>query len=128
MTTSRANTLLDDADDLQKQLKNEANDKMKGEKTLLRRHGVEEWDYKEQSKWGLKYPDCVLRSQSPVDLPYSGLRKVTRTRQMLFKNHEVLPERSSDAAKPQYHNQGTLRPRALSASDRKAVTEINPIE
>ncbi|XP_037301497.1 carbonic anhydrase 3-like isoform X2 [Manduca sexta] len=120
-TTSRANTLYDDADDIQRQLDNEARDRMKYgfPKTVWVFHlpttfpdmswfhemktprnsylfgkratsGVETvTPLLNQNKWSTLFPECAGRSQSPVNLPASGLVKARGARRLLFCNYNV---------------------------------------
>ncbi|XP_026737426.1 carbonic anhydrase 1-like isoform X2 [Trichoplusia ni] len=158
-TSSRTNTLFDDADDIQRQLDNEARDRIKfGRVSFIANKGrrmhvfnslqpktiwvfhfpthypdhnsimnhVEqqvvrypreysaaekktddedydesmitpplpssEWDYNNQAKWIKHFPDCGGKSQSPVDLPITGLIKARGARNLLFQNYDVEPK------------------------------------
>ncbi|XP_049694852.1 carbonic anhydrase 6 isoform X2 [Helicoverpa armigera] len=107
-TSSRTNTLFDDADDIQRQLDNEARDRIKygRPKTIwrVRKSNKREeeddvmtpplppfrdWDYNDQAKWPLQFPECGGKSQSPVDLPIAGLIKSRGARALLFQNYDV---------------------------------------
>ncbi|XP_045766037.1 carbonic anhydrase 3-like isoform X2 [Maniola jurtina] len=109
-TSTRANTLFDDADDIQRQLDNEAHDKnmMFGngkqiQTTTPKKLGiinkyellkqVKHWSYKDQSNWHKQYPECGGHSQSPVDLPAVGLIHTKGGRQLTFLNYDVVPKR-----------------------------------
>ncbi|KPJ06005.1 Carbonic anhydrase 6 [Papilio machaon] len=122
-TTSRPNTLYDDADDLQKQLDNEARDKLKVGKpktiwvfhlptpfpditylVTTRRprsaihHNKSTCKNKtkaepDQNDWGKTFPECGGRSQSPVDLPLQGFVKAKGGRRLLFTNYNLYPKK-----------------------------------
>ncbi|XP_072940076.1 carbonic anhydrase 3-like isoform X2 [Epargyreus clarus] len=121
-TSSRPNTLFDDADDIQKQLDNEARDRIKFGKTktiwvfhlptqfpefstgaLSRNPGAKPRCailkprhksklISDQSKWPASYPDCGGGSQSPIDLPTRGLIKARAGRPLVFSNYDSMPK------------------------------------
>ncbi|XP_045446701.1 carbonic anhydrase 3-like [Melitaea cinxia] len=106
-TTTHPNTLFDDADDIQRQLDNEARDKiMLGKPKTV-------WVFRlptefpqgstyslprcarrlvNQNQWHKLYPQCGGRSQSPVDLPAFGLIKA-KGRHLRFINYDNIPRR-----------------------------------
>ncbi|CAK1546229.1 unnamed protein product [Leptosia nina] len=90
-TTTRANTLLDDADDIQKQLDNEARNKM-GKLNSMNENTLEKLAKKGQMNWPLEYPECGGRSQSPIDLPKNGLIKTKEGRPLVFVNYNKKPK------------------------------------
>ncbi|XP_034829852.1 carbonic anhydrase 3-like [Maniola hyperantus] len=118
-TSPRANTLFDDADDIQRQLNNEAHDKNmifgSGKpKTVWVLHlppefpqsSTKPWSRHtrhfqiqtttptklDQSNWYKQYPECGGHSQSPVDLPAVGLIKAKGCRQLSFLNYDIVPK------------------------------------
>lgn len=45
----------------------------------------------EQDEWQKMYPSCGERSQSPVDLPFTGLVKIKGYRDLSFINYNIYP-------------------------------------
>ncbi|XP_038223220.1 carbonic anhydrase 1-like [Zerene cesonia] len=120
-TTTRPNTLLDDADDIQRQLDNEVRDRLQygqpktiwvfhlptqfpevvtSPSNLVKRfHTFSKTKHKKQTKenekdqhkWYQDYPECNGRSQSPINIPTKGLITAKHSRSLVFANYDLRP-------------------------------------
>ena len=45
----------------------------------------------DQNEWQKTYPSCSGRSQSPVDILYTGLVKIKGYRELSFINYDIYP-------------------------------------